>query len=80
MYEMEEVEEEKGRAFAKERGIQISMDGKGRAIDNVIVERFFRTIKYDKLYLEPLETGSQVQRAYYEFIHYYNHKRDHSAI
>ena len=66
--------------FAKEHGIQISMDGKGRAIDNVIVERFFRTIKYDKLYLEPLETGSQVQRACHEFIHYYNHKRDHSAI
>ncbi len=35
-------------AFAKERGIQISMDGKGRAINNVIVQRFFRTIKYDK--------------------------------
>jgi hypothetical protein len=41
---------------------------------------FFRTIKYDKFYLEPLETGSQVQRACHEFIHYFNHKRDHSAI
>jgi hypothetical protein len=64
----------------KGQGIQISMDGKGRAIDNVIVERFFRTIKYDKLYLESLETGADVQRACHEFIQYYNHKRDHSSI
>jgi putative transposase len=55
------------------------MDGKGRAIDNVIVERFFRTIKYDKLYLESLETGADVQRACHEFIYYYNRKRDHSS-
>ena len=67
-------------AFLKARGIQISMDGKGRAIDNVIVERFFRTIKYDKLYLESLETGADVQRACHEFIQYYNHKRNHSSI
>jgi putative transposase len=66
--------------FVKGQGIQISMDGKGRAIDNVIVERFFRTIKYDKLYLESLETGADVQRACHEFIQYYNHKRDHSSI
>ncbi len=56
------------------------MDGKGRNIYNVIVERFFRTIKYDKIYPEPLETDSQVQRAFLEFIHNYNHKRDHSVI
>ena len=67
-------------ACVKGQGIQISMDGKGRAIDNVIVERFFRTIKYDKLYLESLETGADVQRACHEFIQYYNHKRDHSSI
>ena len=67
-------------AFLKARGIQISMDGKGRAIDNVIVERFFRTIKCDELCLESLETGADVQRACHEFIRYYNHKRDHSSI
>jgi putative transposase len=67
-------------AFVKGQSIQISMDGKGRAIDNVIVERFFRTIKYDKLYIESLETGADVQRACHEFIQYYNHKRNHSSI
>ena len=66
--------------FVKCKGIQISMDGKGRAIDNVIVERFFRTIKYDKLYLESLETGADVWRASHEFNPYHNHKRDHSSI
>ncbi len=67
-------------AFVKSQGIQISMDGKGRAIDNVIVVQFFRTIKYDKLYLESLETGADVQRSCHEFIQYYNHKRDYSSI
>lgn len=36
-------------------GVQISMDGKGRAIDNVWIERFFRTIKHEHLYLNPSE-------------------------
>ena len=56
------------------------MDDKVRASDNVIVERFFRTIKYDKLYLESLETGDHVQRASHEFIHDYNQKRDHRSL
>ena len=56
------------------------MDGKGRAIDNVFIERFWRTIKYDKLYLMQLQNGHEVLKACEEFIDYYNHKRDHSAI
>lgn len=59
---------------------QISMDGKGRAIDNVYVERFFRTIKYDKLYLIELVTGHDVFKACDEFITYYNCRRDHSSL
>lgn len=59
---------------------QISMDGKGRAIDNVFVERFFRTIKYEKLYLIQLNTGQDVVKACDEFINYYNCKRDHSSL
>ena len=60
--------------------VSISMDGKGRAIDNVFIERFWRTIKYDKLYLMQLQNGHEVLKACEEFIDYYNHKRDHSAI
>lgn len=59
---------------------QISMDGKGRALDNVYIERFFRTIKYEKLYLLQLEDGQQVMRTCDEFIQYYNCRRDHSSI
>ena len=60
--------------------IRISMDGKGRAIDNVYIERFWRTIKYDKLYLQELQTGRDVWRACEEFISYYNYRREHSSL
>lgn len=60
--------------------VKISMDGKGRAIDNVYIERFFRTIKYDKIYLERPETGNELYEVCKQFIHYYNERRDHSSI
>lgn len=60
--------------------IKISMDGKGRAIDNVFIERFWRTIKYDKIYLVRPETPTVLYQACREFIEYYNYKRDHSSI
>jgi putative transposase len=60
--------------------VSISMDGKGRAIDNVFIERFWRTIKYEKLYLLEPQNGHQVLEACEEFINYYNHRRDHSSI
>lgn len=60
--------------------VRISMDGKGRATDNAHVERFFRTIKYEKIYLEHPETGQELYQVCTQFIHYYNEKRDHSSI
>jgi putative transposase len=60
--------------------VKISMDGKGRAIDNVYIERFWRTIKYDKLYLLELKTGHEVWQACEEFIGYYNYRRGHSSL
>ena len=60
--------------------VKISMDGKGRAIDNVYIERFWRTIKYDRLYLLELKTGHQVWQACEDFIGYYNSKRGHSSL
>ena len=59
---------------------RISMDGKGRAIDNIFIERFWRTIKYDKLYLFTIEDGHHAERLCNEFIQYYNHRRMHSSI
>jgi putative transposase len=68
-------------SFVKSLGtVKISMDGKGRALDNVYIERFFRTIKHDMIYLENPETGNELHAVCKEFINYYNEKRDHSSI
>ncbi len=61
-------------------GVRISMDGKGRAIDNVFIERFWRTLKHDHIYLRPPEDGVDLCRTCAQFIHYYNHRRKHSSI
>lgn len=60
--------------------IQISMDGKGRATDNAHIERFFRTIKYDKLYRFVPKDGLHLYQLCDEFIGFYNNKRSHSRI
>ena len=60
--------------------VAISMDGKGRATDNAFIERFFRTIKYDKIYLEHPETGKELLEMCTQFINYYSEKRDHSSV
>lgn len=61
-------------------GIRISMDGKGRAIDNVFIERFWRTLKHDHIYLNPPADGVDLCATCARFIHYYNHRRRHSSI
>lgn len=59
---------------------KISMDGRGRALDNVFIERFWRTIKYDKINIVVPENGLGLYEACNEFITYYNHERLHSSI
>lgn len=49
--------------------VKISMDGKGRATDNVYIELFFRTIKYEKIYLEHPESGNELHHVCSQFIH-----------
>lgn len=61
-------------------GVRISMDGKGRAIDNVFIERFWRTLKHEHIYLHPPKDGVDLCRTCAQFIHYYNHRRKHSSI
>jgi len=60
--------------------VKISMDGKGRATDNAFIERFFRTIKYDKLYIEIPRNGFELDRCCTEFISFYNARREHSEL
>lgn len=62
-----------------ENKIKISMDGKGRALDNRRIERFFRSYKWEKLYLEEYETGHQLRSITNEYIEYYNSVRPHQS-
>jgi len=64
----------------KDAGVKISMDGKGRALDNVIIERFWRTIKYDEVYLNDYESPSQARARIGEFIEMYNSRRPHASL
>lgn len=59
---------------------KISMDGKGRATDNAHIERFWRTIKYDKLKLEMPENGHKLHLCCEQFIDFYNYRREHSEL
>lgn len=63
-----------------QNGIFISMDGKGRWADNVYVERFWRTIKYESVFLHSFETVEQAQITLDKFIDFYNQKRFHQAL
>jgi putative transposase len=60
--------------------IKISMDGKGRALDNQRIERFFRSYKWEKLYLEDYETGHQLKNITREYMEHYNDKRPHQSL
>lgn len=61
-------------------GTRISMDGMGRAIDNVFIERFWRTLKHEHLYLNPPSEGVELYRTCKQFVHFYNEKCKHSSI
>jgi putative transposase len=58
--------------LVKQEGIKISMDGKGRALDNIFVERFFRTIKYENIFLNEYETPKSLRRGLNQYIRFYN--------
>ncbi len=64
----------------KEANVAISMDGAGRAIDNVFIERLWRTLKYDHIYLNPTESGNACRDGIGEFLNYYNQERPHSSL
>ena len=64
----------------KDAGIRISMDGKGRWMDNVMIERLWRSLKYECIYLHAFETGSEVRQGLKRWIDFYNTKRPHSSL
>ncbi len=64
----------------KSSGIRISMDGKGRWRDNVMVERLWRSLKYECVYLNAFETGSEARKGIGNWIDLYNTRRPHSSL
>lgn len=64
----------------KDAGIQISMDGKGRWVDNVFIERLWRSFKYEEVYLNAYDTIGQARQGIRHWIHFYNHRRRHQAL
>jgi putative transposase len=62
------------------KGIQISMDGKGRVIDNIFIERLWKSVKYECIYLNAFEDGVQLYNRLNEYFHFYNTERFHQAL
>lgn len=61
-------------------GVKISMDGKGRALDNIFTERFWRTVKYDEVYVRGYEVPRDAERGLGRFLPRYNNERLHSSL
>ncbi len=64
----------------RENGIRISMDGRGRWLDNVFIERLWRSLKYENVYLNAYETGSEARAGIGKWIAFYNQTRPHSSL
>ncbi|MDH5681926.1 MAG: integrase core domain-containing protein, partial [Spirochaetota bacterium] len=56
------------------------MDGQGRVFDNILTERFFRSIKYEDIYINCYESMNEVKRGVRDYINYYNNKRLHQSL
>ena len=64
----------------KDHGVAISMDGKGRALDSVFIERFWRSLKYGSVFQRPLEDGAELKAGLRTYITWYKHDRPHSSL
>ncbi len=64
----------------KSNGVKISMDGRGRATDNIMIERLWRTVKYEDIYLRDYETVEELIAGLREYFDYYNNERTHSSL
>ncbi len=67
-------------SILKSEKIKISMDGKGRVIDNIFIERFWRTLKYEEVYTKSYETVWECKKSIGEFIEKYNAQRLHQSL
>jgi len=63
----------------EKRAIKISMDGKGRAVDNIYIERLWRTVKYEEIFLKSYNSVKELKTELEKYFRFYNYQRDHSA-
>jgi putative transposase len=63
-----------------DRQILISMDGRGRALDNVFIERLWRSVKYEDIYLNDYQSVAELQHGVSDYFNFYNHERPHQAL
>lgn len=63
-----------------DNGIKISMDGKGRALDNIFIERLWRSVKYENIYLNVYENGLLLWEGLEKYFQFYNHQRLHQSL
>lgn len=66
--------------YLKSQEIQISMDGKGRAIDNIFIERLWKSVKYECVYLKSFEDGVKLYEGLQNYFYFYNHQRLHQSL
>jgi putative transposase len=64
----------------KDAGVAISMDGKGRWVDNVFVERLWRSVKYEEVYLHAYETAGEARAGVARYFRFYNSERRHQSL
>ena len=62
------------------QGVQVSMDGRGRCMDNVFVERLWRSIKYEEVYLKAYQNGTEARKGIGAYLAFYNQERPHQAL
>ena len=64
----------------QEQRVQVSMDGKGRYLDNIFVERLWRSIKYEEVYLKAYQTVAEARTGINAYLEFYNRQRPHQAL
>jgi putative transposase len=64
----------------EKKPVALSMDGKGRAIDNIFVERLWKSVKYENIYLKAYQDGVQLYKGLEEYFRFYNHERFHQSL
>jgi putative transposase len=63
-----------------EAGVRVSMDGRGRCMDNIFIERLWRSLKYEAVYLQDIADGFAAQCIIDKWMHFYNRERPHTTL